>query len=76
MCRMLGFFFIFVAGYYALKDQRGIKWCTVYTKCREVYVDSGIFREVFLSQCAHSTVFITGTLNVTVHDMDGHHCRK
>lgn len=75
MWRMFGFLLIFVTGYYA-EDQRGIKWCLKYTQCREVYVESGKFRQVFVSKCAHSIVIIEGTLKVAVRDMEGHQCRK
>lgn len=75
MWRMFGFLLIFVTGYYA-EDQRGIKWCLKYTQFREVYVESGKFRQVFLSKCAHSIVIIEGTLKVAVRDMEGHQCRK
>ena len=44
--------------------------------CREIYVDSDRYRDVFISRCELSAVYIKGTLAVEVHDMEGHICRK
>ena len=73
MARRVSSFFLHAASCFTSRE---IKWCLQINACREIYVDSDRYRDVFISRCELSSVYIKGTLAVEVHDMEGHICRK
>lgn len=56
--------------------ERGVKTCMDYASCREVYIDSEIYRYVFVRSCGLSVVYVTRSRDINVHDLRGQTCCK
>lgn len=58
--------------------ERGVKTCLDIASCREVYIDSEIYRDVhvFVRSCGLSVIYVTGARDVRVHDLRGQTCCK
>lgn len=77
--KMAVFATVFVAVFLlaaASATDRGVMTCEIVSKCWEIHIDANVYKDVFVKRCRLSTVYVTGSLEVTVHDSLGQTCDK